>query len=1099
MNVKIFMIAAVLIGCGGFNCAVSNAAELDAGFRNPPRAAGVRCWWWWLNSNVTKEAITRDLQAMHDKGFSGAMIFDANGSNQRGNVNVPNGPMYGSEEWTDLYLHALREAERLDLKIGLSIQSGWNLGGPGVTLDDKAKQVTSAQIQVDGAAEINLKLPVPKANYDYYRDICVLAYPGKGVQGVPFKLTASSAQADHPVENINSGGFWVSGGKESGRGPTSKSPEWIEFTFDKRVAITALNLTGRKGYGPKLGWVEAIDSKQRTKSFQLKDGSNALAFDAIEGKVIRVVFADSYDPSHPAAPRNVQVVSAQLIDQDGKGLTGGGTGNPISNLSAKTGARELGGSAPDCRFLLNDLPATDGEEDTKLGDIIDITDKLSKDGTLKWSAPAGRWIILRIGYTPTGAHVSTSSDSWQGHVLDYLSKDVFNRYWNDVVEPLLKKAGPLAGTVLTELETDSWECGGMNWSPGLAEEFRQYNGYEIVKYLPVVVGKIIESREASNAFLADFRKTIAHCVSENHYKTFAENAARYKIGIQPECSGPHAGPIDGIKNYSHSSIVMSEFWAPSPHRPNPQDRFFVKQASSAAHIYGKQYVGAEAFTTIGPHWNDLLWYSQKPAMDYEFCEGMNMIFFHTFTCSPQEMGLPGQEYFAGTHVNPQVTWWNESAVFINYINRIQSVVQQGSFVADVLYYYGDHVPNIAGYKGFNQAGSLPGYDYDVTNEDILLRLTVADGRIAVPGGVRYRMLVLPDHKVLSLAALKMVESLLAQGATVLGAKPERLVSLVGGAAAQREFHALAAKLWGDNPAEAGQKKVGSGRLVWGQSSRSLLQADGLVPDFEALNAGRQADYEYIHYTIEGADVYFVCNQSTEIRAAELAFRVSGRQPELWNPATGEIRRADAFVIKGERTIVPVSFDPHGSMFVIFREKSDSQGAPGSNFPAWQEQQRLAGPWDLSFDPAWGGPAGPVRYDTLASWTEHSDPGIKYYSGKAVYRTTFTLTKDQTGSKLALELGSIKDVGIAQVTLNNKDLGVLWLAPFRVEISEAAKEGENKLEIMVVNSWQNRVMGDEALPESKRFTQTNIRVTKSGRFKWELEESGLLGAVRIMSH
>ena len=191
------------------------------------------------------------------------------------------------------------------------------------------------------------------------------------------------------------------------------------------------------------------------------------------------------------------------------------------------------------------------------------------------------------------------------------------------------------------------------------------------------MGKIIESREKSNAFLADFRKTIAHCVSENHYRTFAENAAKYNIGIQPECSGPHAGPIDGIKNYSHSSIVMSEFWAPSPHRPDPPNRFFVKQASSAAHIYGKQFVGAEAFTTIGPHWNDLLWHDQKPAMDYEFCEGLNMVFFHTFTCSPPEMGLPGQEYFAGTHVNPQVTWWDESNVFMDYINRTQFVFQQG--------------------------------------------------------------------------------------------------------------------------------------------------------------------------------------------------------------------------------------------------------------------------------------------------------------------------------------------------------------------------------------------------------------------------------------
>jgi hypothetical protein len=716
---------------------------------------------------------------------------------------------------------------------------------------------------------------------------------------------------------------------------------------------------------------------------------------------------------------------------------------------------------------------------------------------LTWNAPAGEWTILRIGYTPTKAHVSTSSDNWKGHVVDYLSKEAFNRYWDRVVEPLLKKAGPLAGTVLTQLETDSWECGGMNWSPGFAEDFKKYNGYDLIKYLPVVAGKIVESREASNAFLADFRKTIAHYISENHYRTFAENAARYNIGIQPECSGPHAGPIDGIKNYSHSDIVMSEFWAPSPHRPTPEKRFFVKQASSAAHIYGKKIVGAESFTTIGPHWNDLLWHAQKPSMDYEFCEGLNMVFFHTFTCSPKEMGLPGQEYFAGTHVNPNVTWWAESDVFMDYINRVQHIVQQGEFVADVLYYYGDHVPNIAVNKGLNRADCMPGYDHDVTNEDILLQLEVENGRLVVPGGVHYRVLVLPDHKVLSLAALKKVEGLLAQGATVLGAKPERLVSRVGGEDAQREFHALATKLWGEKPAETGLKKIGNGRLVWGQSSRSLLLADGVAPDFEVLHAKRQADYEYIHYTIDGADVYFVCNQTTQARKADLAFRVSGRQPELWDPATGEIREAEDFAGKGSQTIVPVHFDPYGSVFVIFRSQAKAVAQFGSNFPVWKEKQQIDGPWEVSFNPKWGGPADPVLFDRLSSWTEHSNDGIKYYSGKAVYRTTFNLDNIPTDRSMALELGSVKDVGVAQVTLNGTDLGVVWLAPFRIDISKAIKPGENHLEVMVVNSWHNRVMGDDALPKNRRFTRTNVSVVKEGRFKWELEESGLLGPVRIV--
>ncbi len=891
---------------------------------------------------------------MHDKGFSGAMIFDAGTELGWGpDENPPNGPMFSSPEWTELYLHALNEAGRLGMELGLSIQSGWNLGGPYVTLDDKAKQITWSEIQLEGAKPVELQMPVPESNYDYYRDICVLAYPARQIE--------------------------------------------------------------RK---------------------------------------------------------------------------------PISHLEAKTGAKELGGSAPDCRFLLNDHPPEEGEEDALLRDIINITDKLRDDGTLKWNVPEGKWTVLRIGYTPTTAHVATSSDNWKGHVLDYLSKDAFDRYWYKTVDPLLKKAGSLAGTVLKQLETDSWECGGMNWSINFAEDFKRYNGYDIITYLPIVAGKIIENREVSNAFLADLRKTIAHCVSENHYKTFAEHAAAYNLGIQPECSGPHAGPLDGITNYSHSDIVMSEFWSPSPHRPNPENRFFVKQASSAAHIYGKQYVGAESFTTLKkPHWADEPWCDMKPHMDFEFCEGLNMIFFHTFTCSPKEMGIPGQEYFAGTHINPQVTWWEYSIPFMEYINRVQSVLQSGRFKADVLYYYGDHVPNIAVYKGFNQAGSLPGYDYDVTNEEVLLQLEVVDGKVMVPGDTEYRILVLPDHKVLSLAALEKVEQLLKKGATVLGSKPERLVSLVGGKQAQQKFHILSDKLWGEKPLFRGEKKIEKGRLVWGQSAREFLQSEGVAFDFEVLAVENQLDYQYIHYTIDDADVYFICNQTDQSQSIDCAFRVAGKQPELWDPVTGEITSANAFKQIDGRTILPIQFDPYGSTFVFFKEsiQVEKQGLENSNYPVMKKMKEVTGSWHVTFDPKWGGPES-VDFKTLSDWTENDDEGIEYYSGIATYSNDFEL-EPVTGKRYWLELNRVKDAGIAAVKLNGEDIGITWTKPFRVEVTGGLKRGKNSLEITVINSWQNRLIGDRGKPQEERYTKTNINI----RDDWKLRISGLLGPVVITSN
>lgn len=922
-------------------------------FLEPGAEAGPRCWWWWLNSNVTKASITRDLEAMRDKGFSGAMIFDAGTELKWGpDENPPNGPMFSGPEWTELYLHALREAKRLGLELGLSIQSGWNLGGPAVTLDEKAKQVTWSEIAITGGSNQNITLPLPPNNYDHYRDICVLAFPSRQVER-----------------------------------------------------------------------------------------------------------------------------------------------QPISHLSAKSGARELGGSAPDCRFLLDDHPAVEGEYDAQVNEILDLSTHLGDDGTLQWDVPPGEWTVMRIGYTPTTAHVATSSDNWKGHVIDYLSTEAFNAYWDRNVEHLLRTAGPMAGTVLKQLETDSWECGGMNWSTRFAEEFEAYNGYDITRYLPVVAGKIIDSREASNAFLADLRKTIAHLVSENHYRVFAERAAAHNLGIQPECSGPHAAPLDGITNYSHSDITMSEFWIPSPHRPNPENRFFVKQAASAAHIYGKQFVGAESFTSLRkPHWGVEPWHDMKPAMDYEFCEGLNMIFFHTFTSSPEEMGVPGQEYFAGTHVNPQVTWWEMSGPFMEYISRVQSVVQQGKFVADVLYYYGDHVPNIAGFKGYNRAGALPGYDYDVTNEAVLLQLTVQDEMLVVPSGLTYRLLVLPDHRVLSLAALEKIDALLHEGATVLGPKPERLVSLVGGPAAQERFHAIADALWGTNPGETGQKKVGKGTLAWGISSRNYLQEQGTAFDFEVLNTGDQLDFQYIHYTIGGADVYFVCNQTSEPQSAECAFRVSGRQPELWDPVTGRILNARSYRQAGGRTVVPLQLNPYGALFVCFTDPipASRQGDASSNFPSFILEKTIEGPWQVAFDPRWGGPDS-VRFDMLTDWTTHPDPGIRYYSGTATYTTEFTFNPENE-EIYRIRLNRVKDAGIASVRVNGRHAGTVWTSPFDVDITGLLQEGSNRLEIDVVNSWQNRLIGDRGKPQGERYTKTNIRI----KDEWTLRESGLIGPVELLS-
>jgi len=921
-------------------------------FKTPTAQYGISCFWWWLNGNVTKASITQDLEAMCDKGFNGALIFDAGGEGQQGNGNVPEGPLFGSSAWQALFQHAVKEADRLGLKLGLSIQSGWNLGGPDVQPQEAAKLLTWSEIRVSGGKRWSASLPQPEFRDSFYRDIAVLAIP----------------------------------------------------------------------------------------------------------------FHES-DTNIP----------------------------PVSDLKRKIAAREAAFSAQDMRTVfLTDKNEGDGRVHAQGQEVLNLTDKLNDKGVLQWDVPKGEWTIMRFGYTTNGAHVSTASGKWNGLVLDYMSKKHLLRYWNTHVRPLLLSIDTLAGTTLTYLHTDSWELGGANWTENLREEFQQRRNYDLLSYLPVIAGKIINSRDESNRFLADFRKTISDCIADNHYAFFAQKAHEFNIGIHPESGGPHAGPFDGLKNYGRSDLMMSEFWSPSGHRPSPESRFFVKQAASAAHIYGKKLVAAEGFTTIGHHWDDVIWEDMKPSFDHEVCAGLNKTYLHTFTNSPDEMGLPGQEYFAGTHFNRHITWWKFSKAFFDYMARVQYMMQDGEFVADVLYYYGDHVPNIATLKASDPAGALPGFDYDVINEERLLQLEAGKEYIKLPRGTSYRVLVLPNHAVLSLEAVKKINQLVQNGATVIGPRTVKTVSLVGYPASEKELAGIVEGLWGSTTSKKGYRKVGKGTVAWGYSAREWLLQQGLSRDCQFMTAKDSLAFDYIHHRRRGdEDYYFLSNQQKEAAETTVAFRIRGKLPEFWNPETGEIQEAKAFRQEKGLTIVPISFKPNGSWFVVFRKTipTDQQGTSTANFPTYQTLDTLKGAWAVKFEDPFGR-SFTETLPQLISWSAHEKENIRYHSGTAIYKKTVHF-KDNTTESLYLDLGEVEDVGIAKVRLNGKDLGILWSPPFRIALT-GWKDGQNELEIEVVNSWRNRLIGDRKLPKDQRSTRTNITIKDD----WKLLKSGLIGPVTL---
>jgi hypothetical protein len=1101
---KPVLLLALLLGLGAHHAAAADASAPDpltAGFKSPPNEARLRAYWWWLNGNVTRQSITRDLEQMKAKGFGGALICDANGSSQDGNDPAPHGPTFFSPEWRALYKHCLQEADRLGLEMSLNIQSGWNLGGPMVKASDAAKKLVWTETTVRGPGPTNVTLAEPKHALEYYEDLFVVAFPApNAATQIPFKsLTARSAQPDHPAGLAGDGEiatFWVSAATTPGQGPARERPEWLQVDFATEVEFDQVTLQGREGYGPKAGEVQAAlanGTYERVAAFAVPDGkAAAIPFKAVRSRSFRVVFFDAYDPRSPGSPRNVQVTELRLSGPAGSWPPTAREAR-LQGWEAKAVHKTLHFSAPDTTPLFQELPEQPGEPVIATNAVTDLTRRLDGQGRLQWAVPPGTWTILRIGST-VGNHskVSTSSDGWQGYALDVLDTKALKTYWDSVVEPLILDAGPLAGKALKYLHTDSWEVEAVNWTPTLRAEFSQRRGYDFLPWLPALTGRVVASRPLSNRFLNDYRKTLGDLAVDNHFLPFKQWAHQHGLEIHPESGGPHAVPIDAQRCLGQNDVPMSEFWAWSwRHRVGDSNRFFVKQPASAAHTYGRRFVAAEGFTTIGPHWQETLWDNLKPSFDYAICEGLNRLVWHAFVCSPAEMGLPGQEYFAGTHFNPNSTWWEKSGPFLAYLNRCQFLAQQGLFVADAAYYYGDHVPNFAQLKRTDPAQVLPGYDYDVVTEEVLLtRMSVQNGRLVLPDGMSYRVLVLPDRPGLSLPVLRKIRALAQAGGTIIGPRPTHPLSLQDHPRSDTELTVLVGELWGAK--STGIRSVGQGRIITGQTARQVLMADGIGPDFSFV--GRQANtvLNYIHRRQDGTEIYFVVNSSNRADAAECTFRVTGKQPELWDPLTGEIRPLPVFRPGAGVTTLPLEFTPYGSWFVVFRQPG-RPATPGANFPAWQPVGELGGAWQVQFDPLWGGPAQPVRFDRLTSWTVHPEAGVKYFSGTATYRQMFDLPAGvPAGQPLWLDLGDVRQ--LAEVRLNGRSLGITWSRPFRVALGDAVKPAGNTLEIEVVNFWPNRVIGDQSLPPEKRYTRTNIRkFTKDS----PLVESGLLGPVQLL--
>lgn len=725
-------------------------------------------------------------------------------------------------------------------------------------------------------------------------------------------------------------------------------------------------------------------------------------------------------------------------------------------------------------------------------EAIDVTGKF-RDGKLQWEVPEGTWTILRFGYTLAEKRLSETSTpnepSWE---IDPLSSAAMDRHFAATGKKLIEDVGPLAGSTLKYTHIDSWEIGNPTWTASFIEDFRTRRGYDPIPYLPALAGKTVTNNEITERFRWDYRRTLADLVAENYYGRLTELSHENGLGTHPESGGPfYTQDIDGLECEGTNSIPMAEFWAsrygytfPDGLEEGVSSSFFhsaefdfpvcnygsVRQAATAAHIYGKPFCQAESYTSFNDDWTEYPFFL-KPYGDRAFCTGLNRQVLCFYVHQVDLHAKPGYQWeHTGTHFDRNITWWEKSHAWLTYLARCQYMLGQGMFTADILYFSGEAIPNFV----LIDRKPIFGFDFDTINAQALLtRATVKDGRVVLPDGMSYRYLVIPDNvgETMTPAVVKKLSELVEVGATLLGARPSHAPGLTGHPHCDEQVKQLADALWGTDTAASGMRTVGNGRVIWGNTLEEVINADRLAPDIELKGVPGDVQLDWIHRRSASEDIYFIANLSDRQLDLEITFRIERRAPELWDAVSGSVRQLDAFREENGRTIVPMRFEQRQSFFVVFRRDSDvTLSAAGKrNFASVTDVVTLAGPWEVSFDPAWGGPQK-VTFEQLEDWSKRPEEGIRYYSGTATYKKSFDLPHG-VQEPLCLDLGEVKN--LAQVRLNGKDLGVVWTAPWRVAIGDAVLEKANELEIEVVNLWPNRLIGDGKLPRDERLTVTNV--------------------------
>lgn len=1073
-------------------------------FRDPPQEAKPRVWWHWMGGNVDASAARLDLEWMKRVGVGGFHIFSGD---LRTPKFVERRQPFMSPGWQAALREAVAAGHAAGMEVGIAGSPGWShTGGPWVPPSDGMKKFVWSETVVPGGAPFTGIISRPPsvtgpfqdrvrergatAGHSAYGDSFVVAYPLTVDQPAPLWPILMSSDPATELTGLRAG-------ERTAKVRLAVEPgkaAWVEARFARATTLAAVTL------GLPSGAVVDVEVRgdngdyRRIASTIVKPGADlthpaaqqTIAFPATRSSSFRLVLRPIAPPAPlpmgpepqqppPPPPRFVEVERIAFSAEP-----------RVDRFEAKAGFQpSLDGATFSTPASASAIP---------LSRVIDLTHKLRSDGRLDWTPPKGTWMVLRFGWSLTGQTNGPAEPEATGLEVDKLDATAVQRYAERYLAMYAEATGGRLGSAgIGTLLTDSWEAGVQNWTPGIPAEFRARRGYDPLPFLPVLAGRIVGSADASDRFLWDYRQTLKDMVADNHHRVLAKTIHDKGMRYYTEAQGDTPRAIaDGLTLKARSDIPTAEFWY-RPFAAGPGQlslKADLEEAASAAHVYGKPIAAAESLTVaaMADPWS----FSPrmlKPVVDEIFARGINRIIIHDSHHQPFANRKPGLFLggMFGQYFNRNETWADDAKPWVDYLSRTSALLQQGRFVADVAYFYGEE-RNLTELFRDRQNTDVPqGYRYDYINPEALVSLlSVRDGRVVTRSGMSYAVLYMPEHVTrYSLSTLRKVRELAAAGAIVVAPKPQ---GGLGVPADDATVRTIADEVWGK--ADGSGHAFGKGTVYAASALAPILKERRIARDIELPGVGADAEILTLHRSTGEADIYFLSNQRDRPERVEVGFRIRGKVPELWRAETGATEPL-SYRSAGEHTFTSLHLAPHEAVFVVFRRTA----AAAQWIAEPQRETALAtieGPWSVTFEQGRGAPPA-ATFDKLISWPELADPKIRYFSGAATYSKQITVSEAWLrGSKrVELDLGRVHE--LATVTVNGRKLGTAWHAPYKVDLTGALRRGKNRLEIKVVNLWPNRLIGDKQ-PGVKPVTYApQAKYTANS----PLMPSGLIGPVRLI--